>query len=507
MLRRREVNTDVQRKIITGLIVSTKFCREVLPMIQKDYFSVPYAREVIRWVNNYFNKYQEAPSKHIQDIYDIEKEKMSNEMQEMTSTFLISLSQEYERAEHFNVDYLHDEAVKYFRGKALELHAKEIKVMVAMGKHEEAEEKIRDYKQVTKSISSWVNPFDPDFVDKVFEEREETFFRIPGKLGELVGNLERGFLVLVCAPVKRGKSFMFQEMAVIGILNNLNTVFISAEMSKEKLSQRIFKRLTALGDREGDHVFPVFDCYKNQDGSCRKRERANKITLLEDGRQPEFRPRMRYKVCTYCREKGGADYESAVWYESKKKGRINPNAVKKKVKALERMHGSRLRVMAYPRFSASVADIERDLDNLVYMDNFVPDLIITDYADIFKPSDKRLVGRDALDAIYKEHAAMASMRHALVFTGSQSNRASMDKKNVRSTDIAEDIRKLAHMDVAMFLSQTSLEKKRGIMRVSVLLRHDEFQESRQIQILQSLDIGAVLLDSAEIRKEKKDVDS
>jgi hypothetical protein len=96
---------------------------------------------------------------------------------------------------------------------------------------------------------------------------------------------------------------------------------------------------------------------------------------------------------------------------------------------------------------------------------------------------------------------LADSYNALVVTASQSNRASFDKKNVTQTDIADDIRKVAHVDGMIALNQMEEEKRRGIMRVSYIAGRDHsFDQRRSCVVLQQLDLGQTLLDSEFMRE-------
>jgi len=370
---------------------------------------------------------------------------------------------------------------------------------------DKAEEAVREYRKVAKETSKWVNPLDNGYAEKVLHDREKEFFVLPGRLGQMVGNLERGFLVMVCGPEKRGKSFYLGEMAVLGLFKNLKVVFISAEMSDKKMSERIYRRLTSCGDEEGYYTYPVFDCLLNQKGTCTRKERENTVTLIENGEElPDFNAKMKYQICTYCRKRGLSDYIPAVWFMQDRRSRMDLPKVRGKIKGIKRMYGDHLRMIAYPRFEASVLDVMRDLDNLEYTEGFVPDVIITDYADIFKPENKWLTGLEATDNIWKLHANMASKRHALVFTGSQAQRGALEQKNVRMIHTAGDIRKTAHCDAGLFLSQTDKEKGIGVMRVSMFNRHRAFSESNQVRVLHQLEVGQVIMDSEYVKRRKED---
>lgn len=504
-MKRTRIDNSDEEKILTGMIVSTPFCREVLPMLSYKYLRVDYIRKVAKWALDYYKKYEEAPNKTIQDIFENERKKIDPSEAELIEAFLTKLSGEYEREEKFNVAYHLDGAEKYFKERAVMVLGEEIQELLAGERVEQAEELIRGYREVAKAVSGWKSPFDEKYIENVFEsEQTDYLFKFDGALGQLLGGFEREWLVSVGAPEKRGKTHFLAEVGVQAILSRLKTVLISLEMSDKRLSKRIYKRVTGQGDEEGDLKFPCFDCLRNQDGSCEKRERKNRIKLLdEDGAKPEYSAKMEYVPCTICRGNKKKEYIPATWYTTYVKNIITLGKTKRTTKALKRMYGDNFRLIAYPVKEANLSVIKRDLDILEYTEGFIPDVVIIDYADILGHEDSRVIGRDGINETWMSLKNLAQSRHCLVVTASQTTGPSATKKNVTSNDTAEDKRKRAHVDMSIFLSQTPEEKGEGVMRLSKFFRHGDFNEYAQVQILQQLNTGQTLLDSERAGKNSR----
>jgi hypothetical protein len=63
-------------------------------------------------------------------------------------------------------------------------------------------------------------------------------------------------------------------------------------------------------------------------------------------------------------------------------------------------------------------------------------------------------------------------------------------------DIAEWIGILAHVDVFIALSQTPIEKEKGVIRFNVLEhRHKKFIPDKSVMVLQHLETGQTYIDS------------
>jgi hypothetical protein len=221
----------------------------------------------------------------------------------------------------------------------------------------------------------------------------------------------------------------------------------------------------------------------------------NTITLEQGGIVPGFDIDMDYRPCTYCRDHMIDGYEMRTWFETIEIPQFAFTTTKKKLKAIEEMYGDNLRYMAYPRFTAGISDIKRDLAVLEQHEGFVPDVIIVDYADILKP-DTAGDKRNQIDDIWKMLASLAAERHCIVFTASQGTRGAIYKDNVSQDDLAEWIGKLGHVDLFLGLNQSKQNKKSKVLRVNALVhRHKEVDENLHAMLLQQLEVGQFFLDS------------
>ena len=135
------VSSTEERRAVTGLIVSTEFCNEVVPKLFLEYFTNSYLRKVADWCLDFYSKYNAAPSRHIQDIYDDNKKKLESTEAELISKLLVSLSDQYEESS-LNVDYLVESTINYFRRRELEIHKNNISVLLEDGKIDEAEQEV-----------------------------------------------------------------------------------------------------------------------------------------------------------------------------------------------------------------------------------------------------------------------------------------------------------------------------------------------------------------------------
>jgi len=507
----------IERSIITSLITSTEFCKLVRKSIRRKYFQIDDIKVIVGWVLDYFDKYQKAPERHIRDIFILEKESLKRADAELIEIFLQEISDEYEQADGMNVNYLVDKAKDYFDKRSHEILFVDGKNLVAAGRIEEAKKLLDEHKGVIKDTGAMFDPFHPDEISSWdIEEKVEKLLRMPDSLGNLIGWLQRGWLLAVTAPEKRGKSWMLEEIAFQAIIAGLRVVFFSLEMNKAMLKKRLYKRLTGYNTKElRDLIYPVFDCLNNQDNSCDRKERScnveieRKIKKLgeKDGYIKAYDSDDReYNSCTWCRDnrdkinkKDKYNFETTYWFDTQKKVKqISHQEIRRKSKKYySKKRGSNLRVRSFPSFSANSDDMKAELENLEYTEGFIPDVVIMDYFDIQKPErNSSFSERSIIDVIWKQGKNIADVMQCLVVTADQSNRGSRSKRSVEETDTTEDKRKDAHLDVRIALNQTPPEKEDGVMRINILFhRHRKFNLYREVMILQQLDLAQPLLDS------------
>lgn len=493
----RKILLDQEKKIIQNLIVDTDYCKQIIPLCTPETFDIPYCKKIFIWVKDYFLKYQSAPNKTIKDIFEVKGIKLQEEEKELVKDFLQLLSNEFEKEDNKNTKYLVDSAIPYIKSQSYIKLSEKIQANAKLGELEECSKLLTAHKNIVETTSGCINPNDPDFIQQTFKSKiNDLLFEIPGPLNDLI-KPERGRLVAFMAPPKAGKTWTLHTMGLFARMNKLKVFEANLEMSATKINYRDLKMISSRGDESKEYIFPVFDCKKNQFSTCIKKERINKITLVNDnGEVPEFHKRPKeYLPCVVCR--GNQDFEVATWFESRYREKLTLNKALKMNKAFGLMYGNNnYRLKSYPKFAATANDIINDLDILEYSSGFIPDVLIIDYADILKPMNQYLENRHQLDETWKMLGRIATERNILVLTASQTNRIGAGKKNIKGTDIAEAFSKVAHVDTLIMIQQTSVEKRKGISRYSVGYNRDgDCDTTKQIIVLQNFALGQAFLDS------------
>lgn len=443
-----KVDMNPERKLITNMIVSDSFLREIMPILRIDLLKTGYAREVAGWISEYWERFKAAPKKDIEDIFLHKKQSLSEDLAENISDFLTSISREWEQQEVNNVQFAVSQAITYLKSRSLEVLREQLENITTPLQGEQI---VANYKRVSPLTGEGVNVLhDSTAVVSAFMQEDETLFRFSKALGEVAGNFHRGDFVAFVAPMKRGKTWYLWHTAETAVFHGYKVLFITLEMTQNQMIRRAWQSLVGAPITNEEILYPRF------------RKKGDKY-VIEHERQM-------------------------------RKG-ININKIESLQKILRRQaRTGDVRIVSFPA-ATSVDDIDAVVDTFSYYENFVPDVVIIDYADLLTPGRAfRGDYRHGIDHIWKRLRRMAQERNLLMVTVSQSDRSSFNT-DITESSIAEDIRKLAHVTCMLGLNQTPEEAKNGIMRVKQIAIREGRKMFESAVVLYCFSIGRAVLDS------------
>lgn len=440
-----------EKDILTALIISDKCCNELIPIISLQLFEVGYIRTILGWVMDYYQLYQKSPKSDILKLYRSHCEEYDESTQENILSVIENLNDRFDESK-FNCDYEIENAIKYIKSKSISKLAKDLDSYITSGDVDKAETTLINYRKVERNSGESVSVLD-DFeqIADAYTKEDSLLFRFSGDYGKLVGDVNREDFIAFLASMKGGKSFMLIDAGVEALKNGLKVVFFSLEMSKEAMIKRFWLSLS---------------------GQVREDLDINNYPYFED--------------------RGDGSY--IVKHKSIHKTKASLLNIEKKQKALKRLfRGGEIKIFTEPAYSLTVERLETKIDELE-QDGYKPDVIIVDYADIMCPSDKKSDYRNQIDGIWKRLRALAQKKRAVVFTASQTTRGAINRE-AEAEDIAEDIRKLAHITSMISVSRTKVCKKNSIAIFSQLAVREGEPELRKVVATQCLSLGRPVLDS------------
>jgi replicative DNA helicase len=126
----------------------------------------------------------------------------------------------------------------------------------------------------------------------------------------------------------------------------------------------------------------------------------------------------------------------------------------------------RLIIKEYPTGAATINTIRNHLEKLE-LKSFVPSLIIIDYADIMRSTQRYDTMRHELKFIYEEIRNLAMDMNIPIWTASQANRDSANSDIVGLENMSEAYGKAMVADVVISISRKAAEKSTGAGRLFI----------------------------------------
>lgn len=448
-----------ERRILIGMIVEKSVLARVTTLWTKEgLFKSKWANMVGKWCVDFFNKFEDAPKKSIEGIFDTWSKNKDKETVSLIDKFLSSLSDQYEElAKDQNADYLIDLAGKYFNKVALWKLSDEIQSHLDSGEPAKAQKAAEKYGRVEMGVGAGIDVLrDKAAIRKAFENNREPLITYQGALGEFFGDsLSRDSLISFMAPEKRGKTFWLLDLSWRGMQQRRKIAFF------------------AIGDLSQDQMMRRF-----QIRAARRPEKAKTIkypTSITKNREDPF---------------ALVDHEERTFEGelSWKDGFKACEAVLKKTRSTDTL----LQLSCHPSSTLSVNGLEGILKSWERGKTpWTPDVIIIDYADLLAPpAGIAQETREAVNATWKALRALSQRRHCLVVTATQADAASYNATTIGASNFSEDKRKLAHVNGLIGINQTMDEKENGIQRLNwVVLRESEFNTNRCVHVAGCLAIA------------------
>lgn len=482
-----------EKRVLVNLILNTDFCRAVLPVIDVEYFNAQYARTLIEWVQVYYESYSIAPKGQINEMFEEYGTHLDTDIHQQIGKMLQHLSDVSDTQVH-NIQYLIDSADDLFREKHIELQNKASQQCLESNDLVGAEKALeKHYVGVEGNSHDFIAFNDDKFMRSVVrdmimqQDPDNAFFTFSGRLGEFLGPIDRGWFVAFLAPAKRGKTTYMVDAAIDAVRQRKNTIILSLEMPEKQLMQRYALSITGCKPETEEYtsLSPIMDCTLNQEDECDLAERVGVgMVDVDDEGNPMWEENEGWEVCTVCR--GKPTFRPTSWKIPITRALVNEGDYLKKIKKFNKFFGKYGRIVHMPSKTVTVQDIRAEVSRLEYDQNFIPDIVVLDYADLIKPNNGG-EKRHQLDDIWEYLRGWGQENSVTIISASQTNRVSADAEYLKDTHVAEDYSKIAKLDLGIGLCQTDKLKERGVMNINIVAhRHKGYIQSNVCTVLQDM---------------------
>jgi AAA domain len=269
-LTRKRVDLEPERDIVTGLIVHRRYCKTVLPLIDLKYIQTEYAKTLIIWIKEYFEKFQKNPAHTIQKIFEEKKGTLTEIHAKLMEGFLAGLNEHYTTtSEDFDIDYQIAEAQRYLKARKIEYALDATRDLLTAGKFDEADEHLKGYsKQV-------IGPDDIPPLEQLLVTQAEAIqedLQPPKYI--IYPWLMAGTCNMVYADTGVGKTMLATYLAALlttqgavgrkinewEVMSQTDVLYVDGEMGDETLVNQVAKFRHGLGPEDHDNkLYWLFD--------------------------------------------------------------------------------------------------------------------------------------------------------------------------------------------------------------------------------------------------------
>ena len=470
-MRIREVDSQVERRIVQSLIMSDAFLGQSMALCDVRLLKSPHHRTIAKWCQQYYAKFKKAPQQHIENRFHSWSESGRPREEEIDAVqdILSYLSDQYETGEPINVPYMMDELAHHLSICRLELLKNNLEEVLITGDKDKAEQLIQTYQPIHTGINDGIDPLtDESLWEEAFSEQQEPLILFNDKAADSFfrNALVRDGLIGILGPEKRGKTWWLLEFVVRALLNRRKVaMFEVGDMSQSQVLKRLAMRTARLPLYER-HVqegvqWPVGWEWTREDGDEGKRRR---VPTMET-RHP--------------------------------KRTISARTAKMAMQRFVRRCGlstnhPQFKVSVHANSSINVAGIEAILEGWKQRENFIPDVVAIDYPDILlpEPESSGKQTRDQINDTWKALRRLSQERHCLALCPTQADAASYLLELLTASNYSEDKRKGSHVTGMLALNQIPFEKDNQVTRLNwVLLREDDFALHKCLRVAQCLSLG------------------
>ena len=231
----------IEQTILKNLIQSDSFSRKVLPFIKDEYFTETDEKTVFNEIKDYFEKYTKTPTAEALLINLENNTRLSDSDLVQSKSIVGSIEKSSEETPQ---EWLIDETEKWCKDRAIYMAVMDsIEVLDEKSKRSKGDipELLKDALSVSFDTNIGHDQLEDADERWEFYNREEE--KLPFDLEYFnkvtKGGLPNKTLNICLAGTGVGKSLFMCHMASANLMMNKNVLYITLEMSEEKIAERI----------------------------------------------------------------------------------------------------------------------------------------------------------------------------------------------------------------------------------------------------------------------------
>ncbi len=451
-------SADDVAKIMAGMISDPVVLSRIVPHWE-SLFRTDEANIIGGWCVEHHDKYKQPPREEIIDYLRRWSANRDQQQVEPLERLLASARKQLRR--NLTSDYVLDLAGREFNRVRLRRLSKGITSDLELDDLERALERVGDLSRVELGKEALSEPLDEESLwEAAFNKDHHQRNLIQYKRGLddfFSGMLTRGSLISFMAPDKSGKSYWLLDMAWRAL--------------------------------EQQHRVAYFECgdLSREDVIVRLGERATKIpSVKQNDFDDENELIGKLKIPTKVR-KNNSDRKLEIEYTDR---RYEPLMWGQAFDAFKKGCRGQLKLSVHSNDTLSVERINSILK--IWENDFVPDAIFVDYADILAPPSGIRDPLDQQDKTWKQLRRLSQDWHCLVVTASQVNATAYRGGLLRKKHFSGRKTKLAHVNgmIGINVLDDENDKDRGVTRLNwIVRRKGRFNENKTCDCVGNFAVG------------------
>lgn len=450
------ITGEEERYYLLVLLTNDEVLKQVIPVLDPTLFTTSYGRRLCRWIVDAYESMKCAIKDDLLRIF-LERQKEIQDVEETTQLrkILALVSTDKDKLSIVDVEGTTEHVLKFLRGQKIIQTGEQILLATKNNKIEYAEQLIGAYRPLAINEGNGFNlATDTDKIIQALQPDTSRLFKIDGVLGQALGWFNKGEVSACMGPTKSGKSFLMLHIAMQALAQGLKVLFINGELSETMMIGRIWQYAVGQPIRleEGQEKYRYSALFPT---AC-----DTVFTLVHNYIKP---PMQLADVLP----KAKPETEE---YDEYLKNMTRPQVISMQTEMLTNTHNFRMHTTA--RNNMKLTDIEICIDNLQNFEDFTPDLVVVDYADLLQVNG-RMEALEREDYIWRALGGIAQERDIALLTATQGNRQAADgKKYSASAGVGGAYKKLSHIGKFFCIAYEEEEAQDNLRRVFHSLERD-----------------------------------
>ena len=225
--------TGFQSKIITSLLVDSKFIKQIVDILEISYFDSDSNKFLIKSIKDYFSKYKTNPT---MEAIKVLIDEVENDV--LKTSIVDSLRNAWQHRESNDLDFVKEKTLEFCKNQVVKNAIMESVELLETQKYDEIKTIID--KAMTAGMERDIgHEYITGFEERMTQQSRNTMPTQWDSVNDLMdGGLAGGELGVVVAPAGIGKSWTLQALGAHAVKKGLNVIHYTLELNAQYVGLR-----------------------------------------------------------------------------------------------------------------------------------------------------------------------------------------------------------------------------------------------------------------------------